>query len=143
MEELYQYEAALTMKMLWQGLLNLTTGTGRRTQLEGSIYNAREPSRNSGVVQGMAHFVMGELHFSSSYESAAERSIRLGDRFEKHSPSYFLGMQETFHRYEDLLYFLLRMERTHHHELSQRSGTLCNDSKDQEAEVQEKSSHDP
>lgn len=98
MEEHQQHEAALTIKMLWQGLLNLTTGTGRNTALEGFIYSASEPSSNAGAVQAVAHLVEGELHFASSYETAAERSIRFGDKYQQLCPALFVGMIELFHR---------------------------------------------
>lgn len=98
MEEHQQYEQALSMKMLWQALLNLTTGSGRGTKLEGSVYSTREHTRNPGILQGMEHFLVNELHFSTSYESAADRSVKFGNRLEKLCPAFILGMNDTFHR---------------------------------------------
>lgn len=99
MEEVSQPEQALVLKMFWQMMLNLTsTSSNNDGKLEGDIFSVDKFRGKGAVHLGSVHLAEGELLVFTNIEAAADRAIKVGDKFEKLAPGIFLGMIEVFHR---------------------------------------------
>ena len=80
-------------------MLNITKGSVKGAELEGSIYSSKEQTGGPPLLLGEVHFMMGEVLISSSYEAAAERAIKYGDKFQQLCAGLFWNTVEMFHRY--------------------------------------------
>lgn len=78
--------------------MNMTTGSSKVTDFQGSEYDSKEPTRKAAAAVGDAHFLEGELLIVSSFEAAAERAIKHGDKFQKLCLGLVWNTVEMFHR---------------------------------------------
>mmetsp|Transcript_9107 Transcript_9107/g.21679 ORF Transcript_9107/g.21679 Transcript_9107/m.21679 type:complete len:321 (+) Transcript_9107:2-964(+) len=98
MEELSQPGPLLTLKIMWQMMVNLTSSYSNAHKLEGHTFSRNEVDDWEEIGGKLVHFAEGELLTFLKPEEAADRAIAVGNKFSKLAPSNCLGMIETFHR---------------------------------------------
>ncbi|CAJ1939019.1 unnamed protein product [Cylindrotheca closterium] len=98
MEDFSLQGLVMTLRVVWQMLINLTCDHPHAHQLEGEKFSRRSLNERQTVGIGMVPFAEGELLVFLKPEEAADHAIAVGNKFGKLIPGLCLGMIETFHR---------------------------------------------